>query len=437
MKSAAGLMACLCLFQLTGCNSGKVERRSAHSKKKATAFSNLEFARGEASSGQASIASPVAYIEFNAKGNLMDPGQIVDAETLIQSESRKPGKLLVITYVHGWTHGSKSADVAKFKNFLGHLGQISHSRGLRVMGVYLVWPGAAFGPLKIVPDGDCQDAEKVVNAHWWSPLAGKVETLSIWRRWEVACNVGKNRGASSLSAMANRLFTTTKDAHAVSLHIGHSMCGLITEAAVVDRVARKEYSGPDLTFIMNSAAPAMYAKWARDNFGPASPTTAPRIFSITSTADTATKVDAPKALHIKGYPFPRDYGPVKKEYAESCPGHTLDLVSHKVVGKPVRPNLPGGIKKGGWILAPNLWPNEKRGRMQVMAVNPPTAEASALIPNRVSIWQIRVLQSGRGNYPIVQVPPELIADHRDIWDSQAASILAAAVRISRILEEVN
>src|SRR3954462_2150618 len=81
----------------------------------------------------------LAFIEFGEQGSYQDPTQLQNAVDLIKRTSRP----LVITYVHGWHHGARSADVDKFSEWLGQISQspLIRNAGFHPIGVYLGWRG--------------------------------------------------------------------------------------------------------------------------------------------------------------------------------------------------------------------------------------------------------------------------------------------------------
>lgn len=407
---------------------------------KAGGFRPIEAVRFEGPSrlpGKAEV--PVAYIEFKADGSLADPPQFDAAKRVLDGIPQdKP--LVLVGYVHGWNNGSLSGDVLKFKEVVGHLGRIgAQGQSFRVMGLYLAGPGAAYRPLKEMKS---PEAGKVSWARPYSPLLWLPDQLTVWNRWGVALDVASE---GKLAGVIGD-FTAAAHAHGPrdrAVLLGHSMGALVLEKAVVAPWARNRGRAdarmPDLVFTMNSAAPAVLAKQAVEYLGPGGGTDQPRVVSITSGADKATRGIAQAAFSFGRYAgWMKRAADGRKEdaaYMHRTPGHSEPLISHHV--ERVRCEDWRRPEKGAWLLRVNLQGPCEPNRLgpKEIAVYPKDEISGC----PAEIWRF----TSKGTRPklsspkywIVQVPKALIRDHGDIWDPQAVSVMAAAFREAGLVRQ--
>ena len=118
------------------------------------------------------------------------------------------------------------------------------------------------------------------------------------------------------------------------------------------------------------------------------------------------------------------------ELAANAPGHVSDLFSHRVV-KTDHKESKIVDQKGPWLFSLNLFPADcenpdrrraltglPRGQVGFMAFHDLDGVAYRLEPVN-HVWN-----PGR-EYWIFQVPPEICADHNDIWNPNMANLMCA------------
>lgn len=409
----------------------------------------------------------VAFVEFDRSGQLLIPtsgatNQVAEAKRRLRQElDEKPSiPLLLVGYVHGWKHGANSGDVIQFKRFVQHLGEIGAGRPegqrFRVMGVYFAWPGAPFGPLKTM---SCRHAQAVGWTRPLAPFLVLAEQLSVWNRWKVALAVGTRSEDSQGPGLAEVIgelaaMVRSKNDASRSVVIGHSMGGLILEKALIEpwafgRAADDEDKIPDLVFTMNAAAPAILATREIDALAARPFLGRPRFISITSTSDSATRFIAVPALMLgqslgwMGLASERRVQREERDLVTRTTGHIETLRTHEFK-KEGCANWSRPCEHRGWLLSRNLFgtgdevfaylpsPKRKCGEADCSCNNCGTGGRCTVGKWRMGLSERRGA-SDDCPYWIVWVGRDLIADHGDIWDTQAVSVMAAAFRRTGLL----
>src|SRR5262249_25657502 len=118
------------------------------------------------------------WLEYREDALPWDSGQLTAILQLIEALSNEASPLLVVAYIHGWTHNADPGDpsragsnnVAKFKEVLArHHDAVRREFEMRgqnpptVLGIYIGWAGDA------PPERPCRVAP---FAHWMGGLYG-------------------------------------------------------------------------------------------------------------------------------------------------------------------------------------------------------------------------------------------------------------------------
>jgi hypothetical protein len=364
----------------------------------------------------------MAFIEFDEQGDFWDRAQMATVVGEIE-EIGKRGVLL-ITYVHGWQNNAfNSYDVRQFHELLRDLAlsKAVQEKKLQVYGVYLGWRGSVYrrfeGPIDHVTD--------------------LPRVMSFYNRKAAATRIAS-------SPVTEAVFTLIKSAREQSraskcILVGHSFGALVLEKAISEAMVgtllyapperrgkgRMEnapiYTPADLVLLINSAAESIYAKKMIDMLSDAAPgRQKPLVISITSRADSATRLLFPAGTRLSNIPkliagnF-RSYGngkPHQYFYFTRTQGHNDSLQSHEIVkieGKhdPVELDCfdenithPKGKPRGTVFVTgrdrskPDWWRIEPRG------------------PNHTPYW-------------VVRVPRALIQGHGGIFEDAPRQMLAS------------
>jgi hypothetical protein len=352
-----------------------------------------------------------SFIEFDERGDYQDFRQhqaTMDYLTQLTTETpRDP--LMLIFYCHGWRNNSQSEDVVRFNAFLGRLSVAmateGNARRRRVHGVYLAWRGASVTPTvdpkkgyefdytRKIFGGDLIDPGTSFRSPWsYSVFAPEVLSF-LTREPQAEHFVSGVPIARTILSCAN---FAKNDPRTETIVIGHSLGALMLEkalgqstVALLSSAWRAPKGAPknswgipagllpiDCVFLVNSAAPSIFAKelsdfmWAygqtMEKYGVVQKGTSdkiPVIISITSKADNVTGKYARVGLSLidptdlpglrqlyrkvvlapennphpndKNAPYPDehiDYGQVPQRfYNQTTPGHNQLLVDHWIV----------------------------------------------------------------------------------------------------------
>lgn len=439
----------------------------------------------------AGVPISCSFVEFDERGDFLDFNQHKDCQARLKHFA-KAGNLLLVIYCHGWKNNSQSDNVPAFNCFLSKLATAIQSDGLRVHGIYLGWRGNVFRPYVDKTEMDSAYLQTVqefrgaiVDAVYQranSPLWFIPENLSYWSR--------KASGEFKTSGLpiARSIFTyagAAKDyggqpGNQVCV-IGHSFGALLLErslgqamtGAVTMEWWDKEREIParravppkpkaklpfDFVLLVNSAAPAIYAKELRDflEADRAALETAgdpdadvPVIVSVTSGADWATGLLHPlgnflaplspslQRLYTSGIfgekrpdkTFPTHTGIRQWKFYTTTPGHNRYLINHWIVNADAP--LPPDVSSDA-VFRTNLATSVDEPNLFYTSKTPKYPAAAWRLVNRDPGTPMTLdglpLAMQRSNYWIVTCGKELIQDHNDIWSQTAMEMYAGLYR---------
>jgi hypothetical protein len=417
-----------------------------------------------------------AYIEFDEQGDYMDRNQLVDA---LKNIPTGPNRLIVF-YAHGWQNNTRSADVAQFNALLAHLAHTlnekaenqGHPKPWQIYGIYLGWRGALYDPSSIYPPQPLNQTCSVDDIlakptpNPYNTLASAPKQLTFWSRKDAA---GRFAGAPLLEAinMVSARARTLPPPPGTSLEtktilIGHSFGAYVIEKTVLQSISTSPptmaadqttyiTSPADLIILLNSAAPAIYAKefieflkW--HSVGRDQP---PFVISVSSEGDWATKDLFPagtilgSAFDVGSYRGKDTYnGANEKTFFTHTPGHTEYLPSFDAypTGRLPADHFDSDYQHE-WIFYRNLVPTDfGKADLNFLAWGGGLAKTSDPAPAQV--WELRPTQAvdpkqvpwNDTPYWLVRVPTSIIADHGDVWCPNSMNLLTALLRLSRIAD---
>jgi pimeloyl-ACP methyl ester carboxylesterase len=397
----------------------------------------------------------LAVVEFHDSGAQLDKTQINAAEECVrQARSRNKNGAVVVVFIHGWHHSARW-DIANnegdehfraFRNVLASLTlreseryDTSGSRGRRVVGIYLAWNGDPAGS-------------------WlsWLRRTKWLTHLSFRDRYRTAKRIGENQDILDVFRSIVTATKTPMDQKPESplILIGHSMGALMLESAflallvtkgeplVVKEPQKREgcvevlqngepISFPDVLIALNSAADSRIAKSIKAELEKQQLTKrlsagnisyAPPVFmSLTSSADSDTKI----AWRVAQFP----------RFWLSTAGHDHSLFTHALRREKMNVScdqldkardfeqnwhclrVPSPPDKPTPSISIDLPTREREGR-----TDKPTHDRYTLAP----------LRNSECSYTswVFQVPPEIVSDHNDIFNSRAGSLILALIQIS-------
>ena len=438
----------------------------------------------------AGVPISCSFVEFDERGDFLDFNQHKDCQARLKTFV-KTGKLLLVIYCHGWKNNSQSDNVPAFNCFLSKFATAIKSDGLRVHGIYLGWRGNVFRPYVDTTETDgayLQTVQEfrgaIVDPAYQrkkSPLWFIPENASYWSRK----NIGEFK-ASGLP-IARSIFTYAAAAKDYGGQPGNRVCvighsfgalllerslGQATTGAITMEWWDKEREKPvlrgappkpkaklpfDFVLLVNSAAPAIYAKELRDfleadrvalETANDPDADVPVIVSVTSQADWATGQLHPlgnflapllpslQRLYTTGIfgekrpdnSFPTHPGIRQWKFYVTTPGHNPYLINHWIL-KANAP-LPADTSSDAVFRInlspvtddPNLFYTSKAkypaAAWRLVNHNPETPVTLDGLP----------LSMQKSNYWIVTCGKELIQDHSDIWSQTAMEMYAGLYR---------
>lgn len=399
----------------------------------------------------------LAVIQFEDDGRYLDSQQIDAADDCIrQARESNPNGALVVVFIHGWHHGAQWARTPStlasqadgdshfhaFRLVLESLALREVERyapggsGRRVVGIYVAW------------NGDPKDS-------WIShtPLT----FLSFLNRYGVAEKIGSS---SQFREAMRRIITSTKDPISVPrpesplVMIGHSMGALMLQSGLLAlledeqkplmrqqpsdqadpveiRAGTNVLSFPDLYLSLNSAADSDIARRTIDvlkkqNIAKTAKASGisyspPLLVSVTSTADIATGL----------------YWPIGKGLSRRTDGHDDSLRTHHfMLNAPQSkcdPN-PNVFKDFGQNWHCLRRPEPPAAATPVIPIDLPARERNGLEDRAVPHDRYTIAPRGdMGSAHLMwvfRVPPSLIKDHNDIFNSRARSLILGLIQIS-------
>ncbi len=372
----------------------------------------------------------LAFIELDDQGELWSPAQLERALDLIERmQARSPIALQI--YVHGWNNSaaareekSGSGTLYRFRELLTKVHDDIELRTevhVPVVGVFVSWRG------------------QVTSV----PL---LRELSFYNRRGTAERIA---GASATEVLYRILTTARKNPESRSVLVGHSFGAAIVEqtfsqAIIASLLAASGSEVPfpaDLVVLFNPASSASSAKQLVDILTRNQLKTyrvddageryeRPLLISLTSEADTATRLLFPLGMKIKalGKSF-RRYGseqcsPVSSQrwlYTHT-PGHTPGLHSHQVTVSPLERSAPTGT------LGADL-----RYRTEYDAV---TQQVGFSFDGSRHRFTIRKKPRALNDTPywIMRVPRQLIPDHGTIFTDDTIALVNAIFELTGMLK---
>jgi hypothetical protein len=396
----------------------------------------------------------LAVIRFEDDGRLMKPTQLADAAAAITHARTNPNGAIVVLFIHGWHHSDAWNPVSDdgdthFKAFRQTLKFITlreaeryvdgGAGGRRVVGVYVGW------------NGDPPNS--------WLTSVGGLTHLSFWNRYSTAKQIG---GSDDMRRLLREVVQATKDPlpadrdnasiESPLILIGHSMGALMLQSAFLallkdptNPLSRSAATGPrivevrrnglrvsfpDVLVALNSAADSVIHREIRDVLAAqkftkmvgnqATSYAGPLLISATSTGDNDTKViwRGANLLHP----------------GRTTDGHDAKLFTHHFASdqSPVTCNPRGFVDFGqNWhcLRAPDP-PNTAT---PAIAIDLPIRERSgrADVPPfaRYVLRPLKNAQQAQLTW-VFQVSPEIVADHNDIFNSRASSLMLAMIQMS-------
>jgi len=397
----------------------------------------------------------VAVVRFKDDGNFLDIAELSAATQAVKQARDNLNGAIVVLFIHGWHHNaaweisSDSGDshFAAFRRMLAFLALREAERyfvfpgGRRVIGIYVGW------------NGDPEDS--------WLARGGVLTHLSFWNRYATARQIGDS---DSILRLVRGIVQATKQSRPVEerkgraevdsplILIGHSMGALMLQSAFLTlikdpseplvvpsegepRVVETLRNGqrirfPDVLVSLNSAADsvihqeireALQARRFAKKVGDSQIAYAgPLLISATSSADNDTRVvwRGANLLHP----------------GRTTDGHDGALFTHRLVRE------REGIACQG-LAAPDFGQNWHCLRLPEPP-NVPTPNFALDLPTRERasksdippFARYRLLPMQDIHKPqltwVFQVPPDVMSDHNDIFNSRAFSLTVALIQVS-------
>lgn len=406
----------------------------------------------------------LAVIQFKDEGQYLDSRQIDAAEDCIREARRSDANgAVVVLFIHGWHHGTHWARTPSvpasqadgdehfhaFRLVLESLALRETERyspagagGRRVVGIYVGW------------NGDPESS--------WVSGVPVLTHSTFWNRYPVAQAIGS---ASPFREAVRRVVAATKEAKPVPAEqpesplvmIGHSMGALMLQSAflalledarnpLVHRRAGaagpvelvqsgNRISLPDLVLSLNSAADSAIAKrtlQVLERQGIAKTAAAgairyspPLLVSVTSTEDTDTK----------------NMWRIAKGFSARTDGHDDALFTHGfVLEKEEVTCAPRDFLDLGQNWHCLRTPEPAAAATPVIPIDLPAREREGVADTAVPHHRFRIEPLGDMSEPrlmwVFQVPPMLIKDHNDIFNSRARSLILGLVQVSGAVASV-
>lgn len=405
---------------------------------------------------QGALKYACSFVEFDGKGDLLAPEQVVNLEHRLHDEAGKAGShVILVFYCHGWRNNAQSGDVAYFLRLLQETSRRWGS-SCRVEGVYLAWRG---NPFKAALDAADQKVADQVAQDFGGPIIDPTQTQPLphvvtWLPETLSEFVIQHRAEYNVShlGLADALFSiafAVKAGDTANRHhvfaIGHSFGALTLERAIgpagialltaeTTEPDAKRYWPFDLIVYLNAAAPSLYTKQVIEFLDRHTPDgtrpSRPMFVSITSTADTATGFWFPVANGLKRL-LAAD---LKREYYEYTDGKTtvsagqfydvtaghsplfvakeISLIGDQQriapnnLAEASRMDLLGGIQRFKTT-------DGKQWDLHDLEDSAITHANNGLTPRHI----------GTANYWVISVDKNLISGHNDVWNDDFTEIL--------------
>lgn len=270
----------------------------------------------------------LGFVEFDDQGDLWEPRQVDQLESMIREEVEHPESpgALVVVFVHGWKHDATVCDenVACFRELLKGLDNLERFQAFetgveprRVIGVYLGWRGKSVTP----------------------PV---LKEFSFYARKATAHRVGEGRMVEVLTRLENlRDQSNAAGGRSRLVVVGHSFGGAATFSALSNIFEERLAKGPseetsviegfgDLVVLVNPAfEAARYTSIhkqsiARGDFSENQPAL---LLVVTSESDSATKNAFPAGRTLATL-FSRTQSKEQKKTLRTAVGHYLPYRTH-------------------------------------------------------------------------------------------------------------
>jgi hypothetical protein len=404
------------------------------------------------------------FVEFDQRGDFWDRDQLADGSRAIKVAATKGEQVLLIEYVHGWHNNAldddPGRDVDRFRQLLSVIAQSKrvHELNYRVMGAYIGWRGETF-----------RNNSNPLTYPLWIP-----HTASFYPEKHIGTEVG------SLPMVTEAIFWLVHEARhnspgARTILIGHSFGAMVLENAIAQAIASSVagtpyegkgasssdiYTPADLVLLLNSAADSMRAKGLEEMLSRMGSSASryisadrPLIISVTSTGDDATGTFFPIGTSLsnmaKGF---RSYdtlnfahlpSPISQRYfVTHTPGHNDYLCSHVVcIDKTkILPSTAAQLPAKSEPLpaefvrlfdenVSNPVAPQGRGKDRTWRFRCLGKEGIAWSTIKVANYHSDKPVYNRTAYWIIEVPPEIIKDHSDIFNQQSLCLYGALFRI--------
>lgn len=374
----------------------------------------------------------LGFVEFDDQGEPWSPRQTERVIAVIEEANRAKNGAVVMVFVHGWKNNASPEQEQQDGYALNGFNRLLTETVQGLRASYPTTPPQVVG----------------VYVGWRGKSAKTLEVFSFYGRRRAASRVA---GTAATGTLFEILAVANQNPESRVMLVGHSFGGLVVEEVVSDVMAGVLLGAPgpeaefpaDLVVLLNPASPAVYAKQLVDLLIRKGITLyrvdangkryeRPLLVSITSVADTATRVAFPigNMLGTLGRRY-RDYGPEfcspgtsQRTFQRQTAGHTEVLHSH-LVTTTARAAPAGFDVWGGRIDRLNL------------QVEPDPATRGLTISfdgenQRVTISK-KLLTLNDTPYWIMRVPKSLIRDHSDIFRPNTIRMVAAIARATGVV----
>lgn len=449
------------------------------------------------SNAAATAIHQIAYIEFDEQGDFFDRRQLSNAASNMFASLAHTNRLVVM-YVHGWNNNARSADAIQFNLFLNQLARFDTIKkgGFKVFGIYLAWQGSGASPGQWLQSERTDPALRLIMAHdkvrephttnrvyepepppqrpFFDPPLWVPRVLSLPFREASADGVAGEPLAECIYSLSNFARTMEDTNHAARVVlIGHSFGARVIERTILATIANQGMSTnvtlpADLVILLNSAAPAIYAKriidffkWRTDCIKESNK---PWIVSIRSESDVLTDHGTHLYWGLFGLPkklggafqsnkredslggFPKEYFFTRTAAFTRClETHDAQMLTNVCGDNPTR----------GVFFAKNIDPGayfiDEASKLRVKDITNNWFVAYKFHPGALTgpkcpyaAWRLDEIQPegiqaiddryNRTPYWIVRVPNIIIKDHGDILNANSCSLMAALVRMSGRLD---
>lgn len=370
-------------------------------------------------------AYDLAFVELDAQGELWSPAQVTRALARIRQAGATDEGAILLVFIHGWRHDAAEGDanVEGFRSWLASVSEMEAMRApanpRRVIGVYVGWRGR-------------------------SSRLGPLDVFTFFARFAAAKRVASPAATQVLYEM---MLTARANPRTTTVVAGHSFGGLILESALAQALIGSlgatvgsdspEVEFPaDLILLINPASQAIVAKQLveiserhhlkftrEDEEGRRYEV--PLVVSLTSEADTATRVFFPVGMQLRGLSKRfRDYGPElcgrggQATYFRRTAGHQPVLHSHLLSAQPL-----------GNDAAPALL------REVRLEYDPETRQEVFTATGARLRYHIRANPRSWNDTPywIMSAPPEVLPDHSRIFSREVLELGAMLLQMTGAL----